>query len=137
MCSSDLGTAPGGRPLAALLVLSILPALGLHLLVHFGVPGYAFHYVPALAVLIALGVGREPASVADRAPARLAALAAVLAAVFLFYPADFARGGFRGDFDLAFARHTRAGLRSLTATVSPAAWRTANSRDGGTGPGVR
>ena len=35
----------------------MLPALGSHLLVHFGVPGYAFHYVPALLGLTVLGIG--------------------------------------------------------------------------------
>ncbi len=40
-------TGSGGF-LAMLLVISVLPALGSHLLVHFGVPGYAFHYVPAI-----------------------------------------------------------------------------------------
>ena len=119
------------RGLGLLLVLSIIPALGLHLLVHFGVPGYAFHYVPALVALIALGMGRagaaEPSD--DQAPARFAALAVVLAAVFLFYPTDFHHPGFRGDFDLAFARYTRIGLTTRPPMRNPTAWRTANSRE--------
>ena len=82
-----------------LLALSVLPALGSHLLVHFGVPGYAFHYVPALLALTALGIGRTSATSPDAwAPARLVALAAFLAAVFWFYPADFERPGVRGRF---------------------------------------
>lgn len=121
-----------GRGLALLLALSMVPALGLHLLIHFGVPGYAFHYAPALVALIALGIGRAPATdpeaATDRAPARLAALAAVLAAAFLLYPTDYDRPGLRGDFDLSFARHTRVGLRTRPPLRSPSAWRTANSR---------
>jgi hypothetical protein len=129
--------ARSDRWLAALLVLSVLPALALHLLVHFGVPGYAFHEVPALAVVIALGIGRATTSgPGDRAPWRLAAVAGVLAAVFLFYPADFSRPGVRGDFDLACARHTRAGLNAFPPKKAPTAWRTANSRTPGREVGV-
>lgn len=120
-----------GRPLAALLLLSMLPAAAFHLLIHFGVPGYAFHYVPALAALIALGAGRTlvpPSPARDWAPARLAATAAVLAAVFWFYPTNYDRPGLWGDFDLSFARCTRIGLRAPLPR-SPSHWRTANSRD--------
>lgn len=137
------GTRPGDRLVAALVALSILPALGLHLLIHFGVPGYSFHYIPALVALIALGVGRanDPTAATttpDRAPARLAALGAVLAAVFLFYPTDFNAPGFRGDFDLSFARHTRIGLAARPPMRAPTAWRTSNSRTPGLdGPGLR
>ncbi len=127
-----LARETSGRGPAALLVLSMAPALGLHLLIHFGVPGYAFHYVPALVALVALGIGRDPAPVsapaADKAPARLAALATLLAAAFLFYPTDFDRPGLRGEFDLSFARHTRVGLRTRPPSRSPSVWRTANSR---------
>ena len=112
-----------------MLALSVLPALGSHLLVHFGVPGYAFHYVPALLALTALGIGRSSATAPDAwAPARLVALAAFLAAVFWFYPTDFRRPGLRGDFDLAFARQTRAGLRTRPPHRDPEFWRTPNSR---------
>ncbi len=125
-----------GGVLGALLALSVAPALFLHLLVHFGVPGYAFHYVPALLALIALGgcrdedapapaVGRFPALVA--AHLRLVLAGAVLAAFFLFYPTRYDRQGLRGDFDLAFARYTRAGLRTMPPLRVPASWRTANS----------
>lgn len=132
------GLEPGGRPLAALLALSVTPALCLHLLVHFGVPGYAFHYVPALLALVALGIGRVGVAIeCDRAPARLAALGTVLAALFLFYPTDFNRPGLRGDFDLAFARHTRVGLTARTPLKAPAAWRTSNSREPGPMSGMR
>ncbi len=117
------------RSLALLLILSMLPALGLHLTVHFGVPGYAFHYVPALLALIALGIGRVPVpAMNDHSPVRLGALAASLAALFLFYPTDYNHPGFRGDFDLSFARNTRLGLRAKLPEHAPAAWRTANSR---------
>ncbi|HEX8200505.1 MAG TPA: hypothetical protein VF590_08455, partial [Isosphaeraceae bacterium] len=75
------------------LALSVGPALAFHLLVHFGVAGYAFHYVPALLALLALGIGRPavPEGTPDRAPARLGVLAATLAAVFLFYAPDYDR----------------------------------------------
>ena len=126
------------RGLAGLLILSTLPALALHLTVHFGVPGYAFHYVPALVALIALGIGRVPCidPGTDRGPRPAAAWRCwrwALAAVFLFYPTDFNRPGFRGDFDLAFARHTRVGLRTRPPLRHPSAWRTANSRPVGGG----
>ena len=52
----------------------------------------------------------------------------VLAVVFLFYPSDFNRPGFRGDFDLSFARHTRVGLRTRPPLRTPTVWRTDNSR---------
>jgi hypothetical protein len=125
-----LGRIERGGFLCFLLFLSVLPALGSHLLVHFGVPGYAFHYVPAVLALAVLGIGRAPAMEAERqAPLRLCLVAAVMAGVFLFYPTDFDRPGWRGAFDLSFARHTRIGLRAQIADRQPALWRTANSRD--------
>ncbi len=124
-----LGRQPGGRGLTALLALSVLPALGSHMLVHFGVPGYAFHYVPALLALTALGIGRSSATAPDAwAPARLVALAAFLAAVFWFYPSDFRRPGIWGSFDLAFARQTHTGLRTRPPHRDPEFWRTPNSQ---------
>lgn len=126
----------GGPALAGLLVLSILPALGAHLLFQFGSPGYAFHYVPALIALIALGIGRAVpaedaeaagAAATDLAPPRLAALAMVLASVFWFYPTNYDCPGLRGSFDLAFGRQTRIGLRTPVPQRTPAYWRTANS----------
>jgi hypothetical protein len=132
-----LARKPGGGFLALLLGLSVLPALGSHLLVHFGVPGYALHYVPALLALVALGIGLaiapagavQPERGLDTLAARrLAALAALLAAVFLFYPTNYERAGFWGDFDLAFARQTRAGLQIRPPMRDPGAWRTVNSQ---------
>ena len=121
---------PNGGKTLALLVLSVVPALGSHLLVHFGVPGYAFHCVPALLALIVLGLipadATEPAA-ERRGVIRLAALSAILAACFLFYPTNYDVPGFRGDFDLAFARHTRVGLRTPTPVREPSLWRTPNS----------
>jgi hypothetical protein len=130
-----------GGFLAFLLALSVLPALASHLLVHFGVPGYAFHYVPAVLALVVVGIGRAPideqdgdaisvraALRPDRAPARLALVAGLLAGVFLFYPTDYQRPGWRGEFDLLFARFTRLGLRTPIPDRSPATWRTANSK---------
>ena len=127
-----LGDRPDGIALGALMALAAAPALAMHLLVHFGVPGYAFHYVPALIALLALGIGRsEPRGGPirpDQAPARLAALAVLLAATFLLYPTDYDRPGVRGDFDLAFARYTRAGLRMRPPLRDPESWRTPNSQ---------
>src|SRR5262249_50271491 len=88
---------PDGRYLAFLLGLSALPALGSHLLVHFGVPGYAFHYVPAMLALVAVGIGRATTDAESldgfgwlqllhRPDRRLAAMAVLMASVFLFYP---------------------------------------------------
>lgn len=127
-----LRRTPGGAYLALLLGLSVVPALGLHLMVHFGVPGYGFHYVPALLALLAIGIGRWPrvsgeATKADLAPARLAVLGGVLGVFFLLYPTDYQRGGIRGDFDLAFARYTRVGLQTEPPLRVPSSWRTTNS----------
>ena len=49
--------AENGGFLIFVLLLSVLPAFASHMLVHFGVPGYAFHYVPALLALCVLGIG--------------------------------------------------------------------------------
>jgi hypothetical protein len=127
-----------GRFLALLLALSVLLPLGSHLLVHFGVPGYAFHYVPALLALTVQGIasGRrgEPSPhppglfpLLQGPSVRLATIAVCMAGVFLFYPTTYDQHGWRGDFDLAFARHTRVGLRTPMPGRRPASWRTANS----------
>lgn len=128
-----LRSRDGGPFLVALMVLAALPALAMHLLVHFGVAGYAFHYVPALVAAMALGLGRaaspSTSADADRASAlRGLGLAATLAALFLLYPTDYARTDFRGDFDLAFARHTRVGLATMPPFRDPDTWRTPNSQ---------
>jgi hypothetical protein len=131
------------------LALSVLPALVSHLTVHFGVPGYAFHYVPALLALAVLGIeragnpaGNAASAIADLpditpsgAAKRLYAISALMAALFLFYPTDYSHPGWRGDFDLSFARHTRMGLRTPVPRRQPSLWRTANSRVG-EGPGA-
>lgn len=114
-----------GPFLAVLIALSVLPALATHLLLHFGVAGYCFHYVPALMAMVVLGVGRGDG---DSSAARLLGLAGVLAALFLFYPTDFSAPGWRGDFDLSFCRLTRHGLNATIPRSSPTVWRTANSR---------
>ncbi len=123
---------PDGKKLAALLALGIAPPLGSHLLVHFGVAGYSFHYLPALVALLALGVGRtSPGQVvtpwAGRAVPQLSGLAGLLAAAFLLYPADVDRPGWRGDFDLTVARYTKAGLHADLSARAPETWRTSNS----------
>jgi hypothetical protein len=128
--------------LASLLTLSVAPALASHLLVHFGVPGYSFHYFPALIVLMALGASRAPVAESDRnsvamrsteflgdfAPLKLIAIAIAMAAIFWFYPTDYSQPGLRGSFDLSFCRFTRIGLKTPMPGRSPEYWRTANSR---------
>ena len=106
--------------LIAIMILAAIPALGMHLLVHFGVAGYAFHYVPALVALMALGLGGSGEATRLGSGAwRGVAVAATLAATFLFYPTDLNRTDFRGDFDLAFGRHTRIGLATRTPSARP------------------
>jgi len=129
---------PEGGRLIALLALAAAPALGSHLLVHFGMAGYSFHYLPAAVALLAIGIGRATSTAArtDRAPGRLAALAAGLAGVFLLYPADFDRPGLRGDIDLAVGRYTRLGLRAELDGRAPGVWRTSNSAPNPRAPGA-
>jgi hypothetical protein len=131
-----------GRFAVALLGLSMLPALASHLLVHFGVPGYAFHYVPALLGLSVMGIGglsdgAWSSSPSDELPGltttrqatmRLVGVSVLMAGLFLLYPTDYASPGWRGNFDLSFARHTRIGLRTPIPDRQPSLWRTANSR---------
>ncbi len=129
-----------GGFLAAILLLSVVLPLGSHLLVHFGVQGYAFHYVPALLALFVLGVGGKgdwetsgatlprPGKRPATTTRRLLAGSSLMAAVFLFYPTNYSHPGWRGNFDLSFARHTRVGLRTPLPDHQPAVWRTANSR---------
>ena len=86
-----------------------------------------------------LGIGRASSDAAsigarlglldmlDQPPARLAAIAVLLAGVFLFYPTDYDQPGWRGNFDLSFARNTRIGLRTPMPDRQPTIWRTANS----------
>jgi hypothetical protein len=131
-----------GAFLGVALGITAVPALSSHLLVQFGSAGWCFHYVPGLMILVAMGVGRSvlpgrtsrssssmPAGTFfDRAPAQLGAAAAVLAALFWFYPTDYQQPGWRGSFELAFCRFTRTGLKTPIPNRSPAYWRTANSR---------
>ncbi len=63
-----------------------------------------------------------------KAVTRLAVVASVLAAMFWFYPTNYQTPGFRGNFDLAFCRFTRAGLRTPMPAQGLRYWRTANSR---------
>jgi hypothetical protein len=131
-----------GAFFALLIAVAAMPALGSHLLVHFGSPGWCFHYIPALIALVALGASPAVASLSSGlstpgqwiralgwpAPARLLAIGAVLAAMFGFYPTNYDRPGWRGSFDLAFCRFTRIGLKTPFLDRTPAYWRTANSR---------
>jgi hypothetical protein len=131
-----------GRFLGGLMVLAAVPALASHLLVHFGVAGWSFHYVPALIILASLGAGGARAVEHQRPPrlsrprwnwrdpaaARLLGIASVLAALFLGYPTDYERPGWRGSFDLSFCRFTRVGLKTPMPDHGPSHWRTANSR---------
>jgi len=131
---------PDGKKLAGLIVLGVTPALGSHLLVHFGVAGYSFHYLPSLAALLALGVGgagTDPQSVPSllrRASVRLGGLAALMASLFLFYPARIDQPGWRGELDLVAGRYTRAGLKTDLASRTATTWRTSNSVKS---PGIR
>jgi hypothetical protein len=125
-----------GGFLAFLVVSSVAPALAFHLMIHFGVPGYGLHYVPALLALVVLGIGRESRSLSATTALRegrgsvprLLGLAAVLAAAFWFFPTDYSAPGWRGDFDLSFCRFTRIGLDMPAPRLQPCLWRTANSR---------
>ena len=127
-----LARRDGGPYLIGLMVATAMPALAMHLLVHFGVAGYSFHYLPSLVVLMAMGFGpaTDSASAArDRVAARRGlAISATLAAVFLFYPTDYRHPGFRGDFDLSCGRHTRIGLATRPPLRDPDTWRTASSQ---------
>ncbi len=128
---SRVWSRPGGRFLIGLMVLAAAPALAMHLLVHFGVPGYAFHYVPAILILMAVGLGPDPRAgrSADRETAlRGLGIAFTLAATFLLYPTNYERTGFRGDFDLAFARLTRVGLATRPPLRDADTWRTSVSQ---------
>jgi hypothetical protein len=121
--------------LTLLTIVSVAPPLAYHLLIHFGVPGYSFHYLPALLALAVLGIGRvaEDRVEGTARPGgsgsvpRLLGLASVLAAAFWFYPTDYLAPGWRGDFDLAFCRFTRIGLNAPLPRIHPYLWRTANS----------
>ena len=141
--AARLGRLRGGWFLGMLMVLAALPALCSHLLVHFGVAGYSFHYVPALMALLALGVSRSfptdstaqassPRSPADifegAATPRLIAIALAMGGLFWFYPTDYSRPGWRGSYDLSFCRFTRIGLKTPLPDHAPEYWRTANSR---------
>jgi len=131
-----------GMFLGLLMVVAAIPALASHLLVHFGVAGWSFHYVPALIALVALGAGGaataqsaprslpmpSTAPLREHALARLLAVAALLAAMFWYYPTDYAHPGWRGSFDLSFCRFTRIGLKTPIPNRAPEYWRTANSR---------
>ena len=126
-----LSSSSEGRRLLVLMALCVAPPLGSHLLVHFGVAGYSFHYLPTLVALVAVGIGAKVEapgrSWLASGPLRLSALAAILAATFLLYPADFNRPGWRGDLDLAVARYTRVGLHAGVGNRAPSSWRTTNS----------
>jgi len=52
----------------------------------------------------------------------------VLAALFWYYPTDYAQPGWRGGFDLSFSRFTRIGLRTPIPDRGLDLWRTADSR---------
>jgi hypothetical protein len=132
-----LGRRKGGLALGLLLALSTLPSLTSHLLVHFGVPGYAFHDIPALLALAAIGLPQRLSAkelVSNSTSQASLAWRTILcgglsAAFFLFYPTNFQAQGFKGDFDLAFARLTRAGLAVPNPVRDPKAWRTINSQE--------
>lgn len=111
---------------AALLLLSVLPALGFHLIIHFGLAGYAMHYVPALLALIAIGIAPEDAP-PRTSRLRIMSLAMVSACFFLFYPTDYSADNKLADFNMSFARCTRIGLNLPIPKEGPKTWRTINS----------
>ncbi len=120
-----------GPFLIAMMTLAAIPALAMHLLVHFGVAGYGFHYVPAIMALMAVGLSPRTSSDSNRdrlGATRGLAVAGMLAALFLFYPTDLSRRDFRGQFDLACARHTRIGLATPQPKYDTDIWRTASSQ---------
>jgi hypothetical protein len=149
--TSRLSRVAHPRLLGLLLAISVVPALASHFLVHFGVAGYSFHYVPALIVLVALGADRARTDESRRgsfamssieflresAATRLIAIATVLAAMFWYYPTDYGQPGLRGSFDLSFCRFTRIGLKTPMPNRTPEYWRTANSRPLAGTPGRR
>lgn len=115
-----------GRFMVAVLAVCALPALLSHLLIHFGVPGYAFHYVPMLMGFVALGVSRVAGGGGAR---RCLVIAAIMAVVFLAYPTDYATTGVRGGIDLTVGRYTRKGLRLPNPMSDAPIWRTASSQE--------
>jgi hypothetical protein len=117
-----------GKWLAALLLLSVVPPLLFHLVIHFGVPGYCFHYVPALLALLAMGVDRTIGFNWFGSPiVRLAGFAACSTVLFLVYVPDYDQNGARGSFDLSIGRFSRVGLVKRPPDKHPTLWRTANS----------
>ena len=54
---SRLRAVENGWFIVVLASISIFPALASHMIIHFGVAGYGFHYLPALIALVAVGVG--------------------------------------------------------------------------------
>src|SRR5262249_51447589 len=84
----------------------------------------------------ATGTSPHPVAV-EQAVGRSLAIAALLAALFWFYPTNYQAPGWRGDFELSFARFTRIGLRTPLPDHPPRSWRTANSRQLAGTPGRR
>ena len=125
-----------GGFLIFLLFLSVLPALASHMLVHFGVPGYAFHYVPALLALCVLGIGAMDCADPRGGALWISVRSAPACGWSPWRPSGrtfpvlshrLRSPGWRGSFDLSFARLTRVGLRTPISNRQPALWRTANS----------
>ncbi len=123
-----LAASVDGRRRLYFLALTVLPALFTHLLVHFGSQGYVLHYIPALLVLVVVGARGNSGQADWKTAGRLGVCSLVSAAVFLLYPTDYHRPGWRGDFDLSFCRMTRLGLRAAMPEGGAKSWRTANSR---------
>ena len=127
MLPRGLRRISGDRAFAALLALSVAPALAFHLLIHFGTIGYALHYAPAALAALALGAEAVPRSSGQRqgwswADWRLSGVAAAFALWFWLYPSPPNAEGWRKDFELTVGRHSRMGLQSPLIRSRASAW---------------
>ena len=119
-----LGSLPDGRSWRLCWPWASLPPLGSHLLVHFGVAGYSFHYLPALVALMAVGIGRAPI-----APSRdlcgsgpgcgFGAGGDARRRSSCSIPADIERPGWRGTSTWRWRAYTRVGLHAEVADRAP------------------
>lgn len=113
------------RGLAALLAVSVAPALAFHLLIHFGTIGYVLHYAPAALAILAIGAGPSAHFAGPRwgwPDVRLAGIALAFASWFWLYPSPPNAEGWRKDFELTVGRHSRTGLQSPLMRSRASVW---------------